>query len=213
MVQKALSEILAMFGSRDHDAAIWAILEENYSNLIAGRDDRELAETFYNSLTRRIFSFNADQKILFMESDFHLPPFKVCERLLNTFVPTTSTSELIENILLSYWPRESFHDFAHDVRTAAAVLDEYYPSKDDRKSIERLEMVKSVFYRSKGAYLVGRVYSHGKYHPIAFALLNPMEGITETQYCQRKRMSTFFSALPGLISGLTLIVPVTLSGF
>ncbi|NUO80281.1 bifunctional isocitrate dehydrogenase kinase/phosphatase, partial [candidate division KSB1 bacterium] len=56
VVERVLAELFALLKARSHDKLIWASMKAVYSGLIAGRDDWMLAETFFNSATRRIFT-------------------------------------------------------------------------------------------------------------------------------------------------------------
>src|SRR5262249_51944618 len=50
------SGVRAMLGARVSDRLVWAGMKAVYSGLIAGREDWELAETFFSSVTRRVFT-------------------------------------------------------------------------------------------------------------------------------------------------------------
>src|ERR1041384_1328468 len=56
VITRIVPEIRELLGERDTDKLVWASLKAVYSGLIAPRDDWELAETFFNSVTRRIFA-------------------------------------------------------------------------------------------------------------------------------------------------------------
>src|SRR5438876_8256841 len=49
-------DVRAQLDSRVSDRPVWAGMKAVYSGLIGGRQDWDLAETFFNSLTRRIFA-------------------------------------------------------------------------------------------------------------------------------------------------------------
>jgi isocitrate dehydrogenase kinase/phosphatase len=67
-VERVVRETLA---DRVADRVVWASIKAVYSGLIARRDDWELAETFFNSVTRRIFAtVGVDGSIEFVDSDF-----------------------------------------------------------------------------------------------------------------------------------------------
>ena len=55
IVQQGIASLQALLGERLEDRTIWASIRSEYEKLIAGRGDDELAETFFNSVTRRIF--------------------------------------------------------------------------------------------------------------------------------------------------------------
>ena len=51
------------------------------------RSDRELAETFFNSITRRVFTtVGVDQRIEYVDSDFDEPPPGSRESIARTYV-------------------------------------------------------------------------------------------------------------------------------
>jgi len=70
-----LADLHDVLDARLEDRALWPSIKAAYSALIAERDDWELAETFFNSVTRRIFStVGLDQSVEFVDTDFDTPP-------------------------------------------------------------------------------------------------------------------------------------------
>ena len=56
---------------------VWALIKAAYSDLLIQNDDWELAETFFNSITRRIFAtVGVDGEIEFVNTDFDTPPHR-----------------------------------------------------------------------------------------------------------------------------------------
>jgi isocitrate dehydrogenase kinase/phosphatase len=49
-------EVRRTLGARIREPTLWTAARAQYTALVASRSDRELAETFFNSVTRRIFS-------------------------------------------------------------------------------------------------------------------------------------------------------------
>ena len=54
-LREAAGALDALLGARLTDEALWVSIKERFSGLIAGRHDAELAETFFNSITRTVF--------------------------------------------------------------------------------------------------------------------------------------------------------------
>src|SRR5262245_7437834 len=54
-VNEGLARLLPLLASRVKDRPTWTALRGAYARAIAGREDLELAETFFNSFTRKIF--------------------------------------------------------------------------------------------------------------------------------------------------------------
>ena len=62
-------------GARLQERAIWQATKAVYSSLIAQSIRFEIAESFFNSLTRRVFATEGvDQAIEFVDTDFDVPP-------------------------------------------------------------------------------------------------------------------------------------------
>ena len=60
-----------LLGPRLDDRQLWGLMKAVYSGLIQEREDWELAETFYNSVTRRIFvTVGVEASIEFVDTDF-----------------------------------------------------------------------------------------------------------------------------------------------
>jgi len=70
-------DIRHLLADRSQDKSVWADLKTAYSGLLVSSDDWELAETFFNSITRRIFStVGVNATIEYVNTDFDIPPGK-----------------------------------------------------------------------------------------------------------------------------------------
>ena len=64
-----------LMGARLRERSIWQATKAVYSSLIAQSIRFEIAESFFNSLTRRVFATEGvDQAIEFVDTDFDVPP-------------------------------------------------------------------------------------------------------------------------------------------
>ncbi len=67
--------IRELMGARLPERSIWTGIKAVYSSLIARSAAWEIAETFFNSLTRRVFATaGVEQAIEFVDTDFDAPP-------------------------------------------------------------------------------------------------------------------------------------------
>src|SRR5437588_7999741 len=72
VLTKQIKEIM---GLRLRERTVWTAMKAVYSLLIAPSGTREIAESFFNSLTRRVFATEGvDQAIEFVDTDFDAPP-------------------------------------------------------------------------------------------------------------------------------------------
>jgi isocitrate dehydrogenase kinase/phosphatase len=174
-IERSVRETL---GSRARDRLLWAGVKAVYSGLITDREDLELAETFFNSITRRIFATaGVDPNIEFVASDFEIPSVS-SEIISRTYETTTGTADLLQAILIDGWFRAPYEDVRRDARLAATRLSDHLRSLGDGDGrIDRAEIVRAPFFRRKGAYLIGWVFQGSKPHPIVLALLHNEGGI------------------------------------
>ncbi len=130
VVDALLSDVRAILGEKILEENTWAALKASYSQAIARRDDLELAETFFNSVTRRIFStVGVDKQIEFVDSDFDQqyqlpsPPVFHSHILQSSPERDKLTAALVD--ILSATPFENqYVDALADARGAAAVIEQ-----------------------------------------------------------------------------------------
>ena len=73
VVNQTEIDIRSLLDDRIADEALWTAAKADYAARITGLDDRELAETFFNSVTRRIFgTVGVNRQIEFVH-DNHQP--------------------------------------------------------------------------------------------------------------------------------------------
>ncbi|MDX1414037.1 MAG: bifunctional isocitrate dehydrogenase kinase/phosphatase [Candidatus Promineifilaceae bacterium] len=175
LVEAAVRDLLS---DRLHNKLIWAAMKAVYSGLIADNDDWELAETFYNSITRRVFTtVGVDPQIEFVATDFETPPTPSRISIYRTYRQAASTAALVHQIVTDYGFAAQFADLKTDVRLVAIHIEHKLQELGALRSVDRAEMVKSGFYRGMGAYLVGRLFSGPHLIPFALALIHTPQGM------------------------------------
>jgi isocitrate dehydrogenase kinase/phosphatase len=102
VVDRVVGQTQELLRGQLHRKGIWAGMRAHYSDLINGRLDIDLAETFFNSVTRRIFAtVGVDPGIEFVDSDFALSG-GVVRTLHRTYHPQESTAVLVKRLLCDY---------------------------------------------------------------------------------------------------------------
>jgi isocitrate dehydrogenase kinase/phosphatase len=172
------AETRALLGPRVKDEVVWAGMKAIYSGLIRGRSDWELAETFFNSLTRRIFATQGiDPDIEYVDSDFD--PLEAAGPALQLRnYPECELGALMRSILADHWFGTPYQDEARDSAQAAELLRRQLDELGIPPSeISGAELLAAPFFRRKGAYLVGRLLGPAQSPPLVLALLNGERGI------------------------------------
>ncbi|HYV84599.1 MAG TPA: bifunctional isocitrate dehydrogenase kinase/phosphatase [Patescibacteria group bacterium] len=170
VVDEGLGRLFALLGSRLEDRPTWTAVRTAYETLIAGRADAELAETFFNSFARRIFhTIGVDPGIEFVAPAAsrlrHEPPWSHTV----VFRPAGSLPDMTRRLLMQFPFAGGYDDLDGDSRLLAQVV----TAQLEGRAVESIELSGSVFYRNKGAYLVGQVRAAGSTVPLVVALTNP----------------------------------------
>jgi isocitrate dehydrogenase kinase/phosphatase len=178
LADRAAQQIRSLVGHRHEDTHIWMGMKAVYSGLIADRDDWEIAETFFNSITRRIFAtVGVDAAIEFVDSDFDFPPTVPRQRVFRAYDRPPSIGSLVRTILTDHRHAVDYINQSRDADLAAAEIGRHLTSIGAPVTIDRAEVLAPVFYRNKGAYLVGRAWSGHHLVPFAIALMHLDDGI------------------------------------
>jgi isocitrate dehydrogenase kinase/phosphatase len=176
VLDKLVATIRGLMGDRLEEKPIWAATKAVYSSLIALSDEWEIAESFFNSLTRRVFTtVGVNQQIEFVDSDFDAPPTASSGGVQRSYHGTKLPDLLIGILTELGFPARCYHDLPEAAATAAARLEEALSG-----AVARIEMAEKVFFRGRSAYLVGAAFRAGDEGglPFGLALLHREKGIT-----------------------------------
>ena len=159
----------------------WREARGHYAQLISQRLDYELAETFFNSLFCSVFQhrhIRNDWMFVYSsrEDAAHRSGIELCRR---HYVNGDWAGALAW--ALSEAPFESsFASLERDSQLGASLLEAQLPAAIWQAEDAQVELLNSVFYRNKGAYLVGRMLGGGEQVPLVLPVLHG-EGYGEQQ--------------------------------
>ncbi|MGH8328461.1 MAG: isocitrate dehydrogenase kinase/phosphatase AceK regulatory subunit, partial [Steroidobacteraceae bacterium] len=102
-LQPALQRVRTILGADATDVPIWQEIRWMHSALIVDREDYELAETFFNSVTRRIFAtVGVNERVEYVLSDTNPEDDdESASRAWRTYPRGRSTAELVCRVLTS----------------------------------------------------------------------------------------------------------------
>jgi isocitrate dehydrogenase kinase/phosphatase len=171
-------EVRSRLGLRVRETSVWAQVKGAYSELIAGRPDWEVAETFLNSVTRRIFATaGVEPDIEFIDSEFD-PPLPEPDASLCRQYAAADIASLLGTILGDAWFEAPWEDLDRDVRLATDCLrSQLAVLGASEDGLQGAEIMAAPFFRRKGAYLVGRLVAEAGYRPLVLALLHGERGL------------------------------------
>ncbi|MBX3268657.1 MAG: bifunctional isocitrate dehydrogenase kinase/phosphatase [Sandaracinaceae bacterium] len=176
-IDAAEVRIRVLLGDRTRDRLVWVSAKAVYSALIGMREDWDVAETFFNGITRRIFdTVGVDPLIEFVASDFDAPPVEPIASCYARFAGD-GTAVLLSHALESFDLGVRWVDVEQDARLVAARLAER-AARVGRGDVVAIEVVESPFFRGTAAYLVGRaVLPAGVVIPLVLAVRHAQGGV------------------------------------
>lgn len=165
-------------GPRASDRGLWSELKQAYARAILGRDDFELAQTFFNSLTRRAFPHEGlDPAIDFLPEEFPLPYAGWEMASARTYAVRRVDAGVVAKVLEDAGFAVPFTDLEGDARRVTERINAALRGALDGEDIDALDVLRPVFVRNKAAYVVGRARRGGNRMPLLVAILNPPGGL------------------------------------
>lgn len=176
---------------------LWRQAKSAYTQLLFGSSNFEIAETFFNSVFGRINDHDKidDDLIYVLSSQFKRAP-ETEYSIYISYDDGQSIEQVFSQILVDAefsvpW-ENSARDVAHLVR---AFDEEVAPQLRSRPEELKFDLLESVFYRGKAAYLIGRIVDGEHYIPLVLPVLNNEHGglFVDTAIFNREEMSVVFS--------------------
>lgn len=154
---------------------VWQQVKLHYIGLLVNHHQPELAETFFNSVTTKIL-----HRTHFHNDFIFVRPAVSTEYIENdttearptywAYYPSPSREDLRETLTLiveSFRLQREFADLPGDIAQVLAALRGRLQHAKLRANFQ-IQVLSSLFYRNKGAYLVGKVING--FNELAFAL-------------------------------------------
>jgi isocitrate dehydrogenase kinase/phosphatase len=175
-VREAITELHELLGPDVRSREAWAEAKQLYADALGDRAEYELAETFFSSVTRRLFStVGVDAEVEFADSDYDHPRRPAPRPAFTTFSWPGSTTALVARVL------ESRHvanrPITFDAERIAGIIDTHRRQAWGARPIESADFLDAVFYRNKGAYLIGRLRGAGRLLPLVVALVSEGDSV------------------------------------
>ncbi|KUJ83574.1 bifunctional isocitrate dehydrogenase kinase/phosphatase [Microbulbifer flavimaris] len=177
-VMQVLKLVHAVTSKDTTDLAIWREARATFAQLIANHSNYEIAETFFNSVFCNQYKHAHihDSNIFVKPSR---PPDEKPLRDYSIYISYSGRDGLeymIEDILNDYGFSVPWEDLQRDVDNICRALREGPLTGLENEKQLRVDMLESVFYRNKAAYLVGRMMFGGQVIPLLLPCLNNGRG-------------------------------------
>jgi isocitrate dehydrogenase kinase/phosphatase len=165
-------------GDEVHERSIWSSIKRRYAEIIDPLPDAEFKKTYFCSITRKTFgTVGVDPAVEFFALD--LDPLGSVTTHVETkdYVNRGSLELLVEELLADFRFRAPYRDFELSVKRVSDELKASLEGGVERRTVEKLEVIKEVFYQMTRAYLVGRLVGRDWTLPFVVALRNHDSGV------------------------------------
>jgi isocitrate dehydrogenase kinase/phosphatase len=192
-VEGAVAELGELLPRHLRDVGLWRTMKPAFAELVRHAPDGELAKTFYNSVTRKVFTtIGVEPEIEFVNLDLRRERYGASSTIHRHHVRRGSTCELVREALAPHAFSAPFRDLEGDAGWVAERIEAAWPSGGE--PLESLDLLESVFYRGSGAYLVGRLRGGGTVLPLVVVLLHGERGIeVDAALLTEREVSIVFS--------------------
>ena len=184
-----------LLGEHMPEQALWRSMRQAYAERMAAEPNYELAHTFFNSLTRRLFStVGVNPEIEFVGLESALRELRTRPGVYRRYTPAGSLHDMLRTLLRDYRLGARWRDLEQDAAHAARRLSEHLIEGFGAPEFDALETLEAVFYRNKGAYIIGRVRREIHVLPFVLALVHEPEGIhVDAVLLEQDEVSIVFS--------------------
>jgi len=177
-VKETLDTLKQDFFIDELNDELWQAVKSSYVKLLHQHPQPELAESFYNSvfchLFERKYYHNA---YIFVESSLE-QLVQIPSANISTFYQPADKGlyKTIENILLEPQFNLPYLDLKKDINTLIrAFRDQAHKTRYQLNELN-FDILNFIFYRNKGAYIIGKVTSPGGDTPFILSILNNEQG-------------------------------------
>jgi isocitrate dehydrogenase kinase/phosphatase len=180
--EKVLSQIAVQIeGTLGRDATdpqTWIAIKCIFAGLIAGKQNEDIAETFFNSVTRTLLkTVGIDRDVEFFHLETRPLAAEPGQPLSGKFESTGSATDLIRTIIDDHRFSAHYEDLERDIDLVASEIELLlWPTLRNGKRYS-MEILKPCFYRNKVAYIVGRILVEGKALPLIIPFYNDESGV------------------------------------
>lgn len=177
VVTEALARMEGCLSAALRDRETWRGLKSAFLVLEDGRDDRDLLETFFNSVTRRLFStVGIDPEIEFVRTD-PVPLPEPGDLLVSRHRREGTSAVLVQVALRALGLGAPWRSLERDAALASAEIERELAALPGSPGLDRIELANRLFFRNKAAYVVGRAGDGETWLPLVLCLLHEPAGI------------------------------------
>jgi isocitrate dehydrogenase kinase/phosphatase len=180
-VKEAVSRLEKEFKAGEQPMEIWQQVKLHYIGLLIDHHQPELAETFFNSVTTKIL-----HRTYFQNDFIFVRPAVSTEYIENiepaaqqtyqAYYPSLLTlGETIVRAIENFRLLTPFEDLPRDTACVIAAFEKRLKDVRIRANFQ-IQVLSNLFFRNKGAYIIGKIINGFNEVPFALPILHSKEG-------------------------------------
>jgi isocitrate dehydrogenase kinase/phosphatase len=177
---------------------VWREVKLHYIGLLSRHKQPECAETFFNSVSCQILHreyFNNDHIFVrpvvsteYLETDELLPTFRV-------YYPAQDGLRFaLKRIVTNFQLDAQFSNLDRDIDWVRSRMEDFF-GLDKPEANQQLQVLSSLFFRNKGAYIVGKAINGAREFPFVIPILHNRRGqlVLDTVLTDPEQITILFS--------------------
>ena len=180
-VAEAAERLTREFDAPNLPSEVWQQMKLHYIGLLTNHHQPELAETFFNSVSTRLL-----HRSYFRNDFLFVRPAVSTEYIENdepaaaptyrAYYPKRETlRETIERVITNFRLQRPFEDLPRDVGHVLAAFERQLGDYRLRTNFQ-IQVLSSLFFRNKGAYIVGKIINGFVETPFALPVVHGERG-------------------------------------
>ena len=180
-VTECLKRLVKEFKADEQPMEVWEQIKLHYIGLLVNHHQPELAETFFNSVTTKIL-----QRAYFQNDFIFVRPAVSTEYIENEepsarptyrcYYPTAENMQAeVLRLLEDFDLNVPFDDLPRDAALVLAAMKRHFDHVKLRANFQ-FQVLSSLFFRNKGAYVVGKIINGFQEVPFALPILHNRDG-------------------------------------
>lgn len=178
-VKDAIRDLHKLFDLDQFNDSLWFDVKREYVQLIQNHQQPELSETFYNSVFCALFHRDYfDNDYIFVRSIVSTEFIESDKPSYHVYYPAKrGFRSSIRQVLVDSGFKLPFENLDRDVRNITQALIRETFARPRRAHLNfQFQVISSVFYRNKAAYIIGKCINADKEIPFAIPILNDEQG-------------------------------------
>jgi isocitrate dehydrogenase kinase/phosphatase len=198
-VAEAVEAVTSRFPDAGREEVLWRRIKVEFISLLYEVEHKqpECAETFFNSVARRLLDRRYyNNTFIFGRPAMSTEHLDGEEPAYRCYYPETDDlTDAFRAVLRSFGLRNDFQDIERDLANVRRAIGEHFPDGWNRHRNFQIQVLSSLFFRNKAAYVIGRVINGTTTVPVVVPLLQDEAGkvYVDTILLDTKNVGRVFS--------------------